>query len=88
MRDTAQLRHGRMHSVRGGRVAVHFLSNPALDGEPVRADLVLVGTGQPDERVVVGEGDRFTLGPNTWVVQGIDNVGTHDYVVRIAIVAE
>jgi hypothetical protein len=82
----AALRHGRMASVSVGRVAVTFLSNPELDGEPVRVELVLLPDGQPEQEVTIREGERFAFGPQTWVLEGVDNVGTYDYVVRIAAV--
>jgi hypothetical protein len=45
-----------------------------------------VAAGEPERQVTVREGERFTIGPQTWVVEGVDNVGTYDYVVRIAAV--
>lgn len=86
MITNAALRHGRVSSLSVGRVAVASLSNPELDGEPVRVELVVVPAGEPEQHVTVREGEQFTIGPQTWVVEGVDNPGTYDYVVRIAAV--
>jgi hypothetical protein len=88
MIERAGLRHGRVLNLRSGRVAVTFLSNPALDNEPVRAELAIAEYGTErhvtERHETVREGDTFTVGGERWAVEGIDNVGTYEYVVRIA----
>ena len=84
MSERAALRHGRVKNLGSGRIAVHFLSNPDLDHEPVRAELVILPDGEAERKVTVREGETFPIGPDTWVLESVDNVGTYDYVVWIA----
>jgi len=82
--DSVDLRHGRAYNLGSGRVAVHFVSNPQLDGEPVRAELVVAVPGVAEQHVTVREGEQFPVGTQTWALAGVDKVGSYDYVVRIA----
>ncbi|MEO3923646.1 DUF6406 domain-containing protein [Plantactinospora sp. CA-294935] len=84
MIESAVLRHGRVCNLGVGRVAVHFLSNPALDGEPVRVDLVVVPRNGVEQTLTLREGEQFTVGETAWILEGVENAGTYDYVVRIA----
>jgi hypothetical protein len=84
MSERVALRHGRVRNLGSGRVGVHFLSNPALDNQPVQAELALLPAGEPERHVTVREGETFEVGPETWVLASVDNVGTYDYVVWIA----
>ena len=82
----AALLHGEMHPLSVGRVAVYFVSNPELDDEPVRAELVVAPMGESERRETLRVGERFVIGPQTWVLEDVENVGTYDYIVRIAAV--
>jgi hypothetical protein len=84
MAQTRGLRHGRVYHFSGGSVGVCFLSNPQVDNQPVRAELAVLPHGESERQVVVHAGERFTVGPETWVVERFDNAGTYDYVVWIA----
>lgn len=88
MVESEALRHGRIYRVAGGRVAVQFLSNPAHDGLPLRVELLVAPRGGDSYKTTVRPGEPFAIGPDTWTVTEVDNVGTYDYVVRLARVAE
>jgi len=84
MPPSVGLKHGRVYDVGPGRVSVHFLSNPALDHQPARAELAILAHGGGESRATVGEGERFTVGDQAWAVDRIEGAGTYDFVVWIA----
>ncbi|MFC7548802.1 DUF6406 domain-containing protein [Plantactinospora sp. GCM10030261] len=84
MEETLALRHGMIYDVGDdGRVAVTFLSNPDLDGQPVSVELVLVDGDDAERGVTLHVGDRFEYGGESWRLSGIDEVGTYDYTVHL-----
>ncbi|MGA8115829.1 MAG: DUF6406 domain-containing protein [Actinocatenispora sp.] len=88
MAESTRLRHGRRYSLTAGRVAVVFLSDPSVDGRPVRAELSVAPWGSASQRVTVGLGDRFMIGAETWVLDNVHNIGTYEYVVSISRVSD
>jgi Family of unknown function (DUF6406) len=81
--ESLGLQHGRMYNLPQGSVAVFFLSNPDLDGQPRHVELSIGTHDGSEQRVTVYEGDQFAIGPDSWVLEGVDNATTYDYVVRI-----
>jgi hypothetical protein len=77
------LSHGTVCGVATGRVGVHFLSNPALDGQPLRVILAILTTDGVESKVTLHVGDTFPVGTATWRLESVDGAGTYDYTVRI-----
>jgi hypothetical protein len=82
--DTLELRRGPMYPVDAGwSVAVWFLSNPALDGQPQQVELVVVDPDELEHDLRLRIGDRFGIGPVTWQLRAVDGVGTGQSVVHL-----
>jgi hypothetical protein len=78
------LGHNMVHDLGPGRVAVHFLSNPDLDGQPVRVELAVAPHGGGEFDVTLRLGERFSIGAESWVFERVENLGTYDYTVWLA----
>jgi hypothetical protein len=83
MTESVYLWHGVVVRVSGHRVAVTFLSNPEVDGQPVRVELVVVAPGGVERDVTLGIGGEFHAGPDVWRVAEVEYLGDFDYAVRL-----
>ncbi len=84
MTELVGLAHGVVSRVGSARVGVHFLSNPDLDGQPVRVELAVAQHGGGEFGVTLRLGERFSIGAESWVFERVENLGTYDYIVWLA----
>jgi Family of unknown function (DUF6406) len=78
------LTHGVVTRVGTARVAVGFLSNPDVDGQPVHVELSVVPYRGEEFTANLRIGERFSTGDSSWVFTRVDNLGSYDYVVWLA----
>ncbi len=78
------LRHGRVSDLGPARAAVHFLSDPEVDGEPMRLVLSVMPDDAPGYRVTLHLGERFSVGGTTWVFDRVDDPGDYAYTAWLA----
>ena len=83
MIDAVDLKHGQLHDINTGWVGVMHLSNPEIDHQPPHVVLAVTTHDRQEREFTLRVGERFKAGDESWLLQGIDDVDSYDYTVRI-----